>query len=64
MAPRSGILEEGLVVAGWVAMWRPMEIFLYERRPIRRERRIYRRLAAAVVVFSTASDAERPDVGV
>lgn len=58
-----GILEEGLVVAGWVAMWRPMEIFLYEWWPIRRERRIHRRLAAAVVVFSTASDGEHPGTG-
>ncbi|MEO6571328.1 MAG: hypothetical protein ABIO83_07245 [Ilumatobacteraceae bacterium] len=54
------IVEEGLGVAGWVAMWRPMEIFLYEWWPIRRERRIYRRLAAAVVVFSTAGDAGVP----
>lgn len=50
----AGIVEEGLIVAGWVAMWRPMEIFLYEWWPIRRERRIFRRLSEAVVVFSTA----------
>jgi hypothetical protein len=24
------ILREGLIIAGWVAMWRPMEIFLYD----------------------------------
>jgi hypothetical protein len=50
------VIEDGLIVAGWVAMWRPMEIFLYEWWPIRRERRIFRRLSAAVVVFSTGPD--------
>src|SRR5687768_5673683 len=24
------ILKEGLLIGGWVAMWRPMEIFLYD----------------------------------
>jgi hypothetical protein len=29
-------LKEGLMIAGWVAMWRPMEIYLYEWWPLRR----------------------------
>jgi len=28
------VLREGLIIAGWVAMWRPMEIFLYEWWPL------------------------------
>lgn len=40
---------EGLLILGWVALWRPMEIFLYEWWPIARQRRLYRRLAAATV---------------
>lgn len=40
-----GILGEGLVIAGWVAMWRPMEIYLYDWWPIRRKLRLYRRLS-------------------
>src|SRR5262245_60822387 len=31
------ILREGLLIGGWVAMWRPMEIFLYDWWPIRAE---------------------------
>ena len=42
---RYGILSEGLVIGGWVAMWRPLEIFLYDWWPIRREARLYDRLA-------------------
>jgi hypothetical protein len=50
--PGSGfgeLLGEGLLVGGWVAMWRPMEIFLYRWWPVVRQRRIYRRLATMVV---------------
>ena len=39
------IIEEGFLISGWVAMWRPIEVFLYEWWPIRRKRRIYEKLA-------------------
>lgn len=39
------ILREGFVIAGWVAMWRPLEMFLYERWPLKRMVRQYRRLS-------------------
>ena len=45
--PLRALTAEGLIIGGWVAMWRPMEIFLYEWWPIARERRLLRRLAAA-----------------
>ena len=35
------VLSESLVIAGWVAMWRPIEVFLYEWWPIRGEARLY-----------------------
>jgi hypothetical protein len=35
-----GVVTQGLTVAGWVAMWRPLEIFLYSWWPIRRDRRL------------------------
>lgn len=38
------LLEEGILIGGWVAMWRPLEIFLYDWWPIRREARLYDRL--------------------
>lgn len=42
---RSGeLLREGLVICGWVAMWRPLEIFLYGWWPIRAQARFYDRL--------------------
>lgn len=43
------ILEESLLILGWVANWRPLEIFLYDWWPIARRRDLYRRLSAAAV---------------
>ncbi|MDO8653559.1 MAG: hypothetical protein Q7R66_15355 [Undibacterium sp.] len=43
------ILKESLLIGGWVAMWRPMQIFLYEWWPIVRRGRIYRNLSSAIV---------------
>jgi hypothetical protein len=40
---------EGLIILGWVANWRAVEIFLYDWWPIVRRRRLYRRLAQANV---------------
>ncbi len=39
------ILAEGLLIAGWVALWRPLEIYLYDWWPHRRRLLVYRRLA-------------------
>ena len=43
------LFVEGLIIFGWVANWRPMEIFLYDWWPIARQRNIYRRLSRAEV---------------
>jgi hypothetical protein len=43
------IAEEGLLIVGWVAMWRPLEIFLYDWRPIWRRCRLYAKLARVPV---------------
>ncbi len=43
------VVEESLIIVGWVANWRPIEIYLYDWLPIRRRIRLYRRLAAAPV---------------
>lgn len=48
----AAIFSEGLIILGWVANWRPLEILLYDWWPIARQRRLYRRLAAATVSFS------------
>lgn len=43
------VLEESLIIVGWVANWRPIEIYLYDWLPIRRRIQLYRRIAAAEV---------------
>jgi hypothetical protein len=43
------VLSESLLILGWVANWRPVEIFFYGWLPIVRRRTLYRRLAAARV---------------
>jgi hypothetical protein len=53
------LIREGLLVAPWVAMWKPMEIFLYLWWPVRREKRVFDRLAAVPVTFKRSSAAGR-----
>jgi hypothetical protein len=43
-AHTGGLVRESLLIGGWVAMWRPLEIFLYDWWPIRAEARLYDRL--------------------
>lgn len=50
------VLRESLVIGGWVAMWRPIEVFLYDWWPIRAEARLYDRLAGMAVRIQYASD--------
>jgi hypothetical protein len=40
------IIKEGLTIAGWVALWRPLEIYLYDWWPLYEERRRLEHLAA------------------
>ena len=47
--PIGRVVEESLLIFGWVANWRPIEIFLYDWWPIVRRRNLYLRLAAAQV---------------
>lgn len=41
------VVHEGLVITGWVAMWRPLELLLYDWWPILQERRRFDRLRQA-----------------
>lgn len=43
--PWSKFVELGLQIVGWVAMWRPLEIFLYDWWPIRSDQLLLERLA-------------------
>ncbi|MEO8207354.1 MAG: hypothetical protein ABI615_14345 [Chthoniobacterales bacterium] len=38
-------LKQGLTIAGWVAMWRPMEIYLYQWWPLRHRGKIFDKLS-------------------
>lgn len=53
------VLRESLIIGGWVAMWRPMEIFLYDWWPIRADRRLYQRLADMPVEIVQSKAAAR-----
>jgi hypothetical protein len=48
------VLEESLIIVGWVANWRPIEIYLYDWWPIRRRIVLFRRIAAAPVIIRTS----------
>lgn len=43
------MLQEGLLILGWVAMWRPLQIFLYDWWPVRHRAQLYGRLATMPV---------------
>ena len=45
----AGVARESLLIGGWVAMWRPLEVFLYDWWPIRAEARLFDRLSAMTV---------------
>jgi hypothetical protein len=47
--PFGRLVEESFLILGWVANWRPLEIFLYDWWPLARRRALYRRLSEAAV---------------
>jgi hypothetical protein len=51
------LLRESLLIGGWVAMWRPLEIFLYDWWPIRGEIRLFDRLATMPVRIAYGDEA-------
>lgn len=49
--PLGLFVEQGLLIVGWVANWRPIEIFLYDWRPLARNQRLFGALARMPVEF-------------
>jgi hypothetical protein len=49
------IARESLTIVGWVAMWRPMQLFLYDWWPIARRIGTYTALARANVKIMQSS---------
>ncbi len=43
------LLAQGIIIFGWVANWRPAEIFFYDIWAVRRRVGLYRRLADAQI---------------
>lgn len=58
--PLERLIEEGLVIFGWVANWKPIEIFLYDWWPLANRRDLYRRLSRATVELKADSEAGTP----
>jgi hypothetical protein len=54
-----GVIGESLLIGGWVAMWRPLEIFLYEWWPIQGEARLFDRLSTMKVCVRPHTHGER-----
>jgi len=51
------IVRESLTIGGWVSMWRPLEVFLYDWWPIRNEALLSDRLAAMPIRIRYANAA-------
>ena len=56
----SALMRESMVIGGWVAMWRPLEIFLYDWWPILAERKLFDRLSAMPVKVTFKTDSLAP----
>jgi hypothetical protein len=48
----SSVAIEGLIILAWIALWRPGDLLLYERYPLQRDARLFRRLEQCEVQFS------------
>ncbi|MGV8151022.1 MAG: hypothetical protein ACP5NV_04805 [Candidatus Woesearchaeota archaeon] len=49
----SNILQEGLIIIGWVAMWKPISNILYDWWPLYKEKRIYEKISNMTIEFKT-----------
>ena len=54
-------LEEGLLISGWVALWRPLEIFLYEWWPVSHQQKIFAKLAYIPIEIRLLEEPSTPD---
>ena len=50
-------LKETLIISGWVLLWRPVEVLVYDGLPWRRQRKVLRHLLAAPVDVRAALSA-------
>ena len=50
------VLADSLIIGGWVALWRPLEIFLYDWWPLLGEARLYDRMSTMPVELRKAAN--------
>ena len=62
-SPFRRLVEESFLILGWVANWRPLEIFLYDWLPLARRRDLYRRLSTAFVELKSYAGPESSEKG-
>jgi len=65
--PFASSVQEGLTILGWVALWRPAEIVLYEWRPLQRDLRLLEaleHLRVEIAVWDESSTSVDDDGGV
>jgi hypothetical protein len=55
------LIRESLLIGGWVAMWKPLEVFLYDWWPIREEARLHDRLSAMAVRIHYTGASDQPE---
>lgn len=60
-APALVAIGEGLLIVGWVAMWRPVDILLYERIEEHRKMALFERLARASLAVNVENGAPPTD---
>ncbi|MBS7543765.1 hypothetical protein [Ancylobacter oerskovii] len=49
------LLSEGAIIAGWVGLWRPVEILLFDWWPYARDRALYAKLRRLDIIVQPAS---------
>ena len=55
-------LRESLVISGWVLLWRPMEVLVFDALPFHRERHVLRELLAAPLELRRGKGVRAPPV--
>ena len=62
LLPEGGLsltFREILIILGWVALWRPADLLLYEWRPVKREVNLFRKLEQCNVEIVTGREESR-----
>ena len=59
--PYGDFFREGLLIIGWVANWKPIEFFLYDRRPMVRQRNVLKALSEMAISIRHADQNSQSD---